>query len=131
MKDPKPLLRGEATPLERLLLEASARERPPSELVSQTRTALGLPSASPLPLRDALSSWGPKVLVALAGAALVGTLAHRGQPVVTPVAAPSIAAAPKVVPPTNANGNGTAAEAPTLSIDALPVAPAEPSHAAS
>jgi hypothetical protein len=69
--------------------------------------------------------------LALAGAALVGTLVHRAAHVVTPNAAPPVAATPKVVPPTNANGNAPAAEAPTLSVDALPVAPAEPAHAAS
>jgi hypothetical protein len=130
MKDPNRLLRGDASPLERLLLDASARERPPMELVARTRSALGLPpTPPPLTVRDALSSWGPKVLLALAGAALVGTLVrhHQPAPVVSVGSAPAAAPAP-VVTETPKQAGSPAAEAPTLSVDALPLAP--PEHAA-
>lgn len=132
MKDPERLLRGDATPLERLLLEASSRERPAPELLAQTRSALGLPPASPsFGLRDALSSWGPKVLVALAGAALVGTLVHGTKPAATPAASVPAAKAPAPPPTTDetkakaAPRDPAATEAPTLSVESLPLAPPE------
>lgn len=128
MKEPQRLVRGEASPLERLLLEASARERPAPELVAKARSALGLPAAQPVALRDTLSSWGPKVLLAIAGAALVGTLVHRTHPNSAPIApTPVVPAAPTVAPePAKGSGGPSATEAPTVSIDSLPVA-AEPS----
>jgi hypothetical protein len=129
MKDPDRLLRGEATPLERLLLDASAKERLAPELLAQTRIALGLPAtAPPLGLRDVLSSWGPKVVLALAGAALVGTLVGRHSEPPTPVTASPVVAPvpPAPVKPATA---AAPAEAPTLSVESLPLAP-EPERAA-
>lgn len=133
MKDPDRLLRGDASPLERLLLDASSRERPAPELVARTRSVLGLPPAPPpLTLRHALTSWGPKVLLALAGAALVGTLAHRTHPVVVPSAsAPIVTPTSAPTEPVKAtSAPSPAAEAPTLSVDSLPLAPPEPNRAA-
>jgi hypothetical protein len=89
MKDPERLL-SRTTGLERALLVAAARERPPRELRARMRHALGLPLLlSFAGVKGAAVAWAQATVVAIVAAGLVGTASSppRG-PVSSPASEP-------------------------------------------
>jgi hypothetical protein len=119
MKDPERLL-SRTTGLERALLVAAARERPPRELHARMRRALGLPLLlSFAGAKAAAVAWAQVGVAAIVTAGLVGT---ASSPPREPAASP--ASAPADVRPTSPAVH----EVPAILPSAAPV-PAEEAKA--
>jgi hypothetical protein len=82
MKEPKRLLRADATGLERLLLEAAGSERPLPDQRLRMRIALGLPVSglAATGIKAAAAAWGHAALFAVVAAGMAGSMSQPELP---------------------------------------------------
>ena len=121
MKEPKRLLRGDATRLERSLLEAVRSERPSPDQRLRMRMALGLPvtGLAATGIKAAAAAWGQAAVLAVVAAGVVGTASSPDLDRVRP----SVAEPPSPAPVRAAE---PAPIASTTDLEALELAPMDP-----